>query len=340
MAIRKRGRTFQVDVVFEGKRARKSAKTKDEANKLEKELLTKLMTGEIGGDPKKVSEKTLGDLYIITKNLYWKGTKAEKALCQNAEIVLNCLGSSTPASEVKSEDIAEMIFSFEKKGNSNATINRKLSALSKLLSVAHERDYIDKAPKIPYRKENHHRIRWLTEAEELTLLGFLDHMGLVSLKDFFVVAVDTGFRVSELLKFDLKDYQGGLMHIWDTKNGHPRAVPATDRVKVIIEDRIERGFKRPFEDISKHDLRYGWGLVRKHMKMENDDQFVIHALRHTCASRLVQRGIPLAVVQKWMGHRAIQTTLRYAHLAPENLAAAMQVLNTPKPGHLSLVSQT
>ncbi len=42
---------------------------------------------------------------------------------------------------------------------------------------------------------------------------------------------------------------------------------------------------------------------------------------HTCASRLVQRGVPLKVVQEWMGHKAINMTMRYAHLAPANLLA-------------------
>ncbi len=42
-----------------------------------------------------------------------------------------------------------------------------------------------------------------------------------------------------------------------------------------------------------------------------------HSNRHTTASRLVQAGVPLKVVQEIMGHRTIQTTLlRCAHLAP------------------------
>ena len=58
----------------------------------------------------------------------------------------------------------------------------------------------------------------------------------------------------------------------------------------------------------------------------DDTDFVPHCLRHTCASRLVQKGVHLQVVQQWLGHRAIQTTLRYAHLAPKNLNSARDVL--------------
>lgn len=51
-----------------------------------------------------------------------------------------------------------------------------------------------------------------------------------------------------------------------------------------------------------------------------------HLLRHTCASRLVQRGVDLYVVQKWMAHKNIQTTQRYAKLHPRNLQSAANIL--------------
>lgn len=49
-----------------------------------------------------------------------------------------------------------------------------------------------------------------------------------------------------------------------------------------------------------------------------------HTLRHTTCSRLVMAGVPLPPVKEIMGHRDIQTTLRYAHLAPSHIQAAME----------------
>ena len=62
-------------------------------------------------------------------------------------------------------------------------------------------------------------------------------------------------------------------------------------------------------------------------KIEN---FHFHDLRHTFASRLVMAGVDLRTIQALMGHKSINMTLRYAHLAPEHLKKAVEVLDTLK----------
>jgi integrase len=49
-------------------------------------------------------------------------------------------------------------------------------------------------------------------------------------------------------------------------------------------------------------------------------------LRHTFASRLVMKGVDIRTVQELMGHKTIQVTLRYAHLAPQHQLEAVQRL--------------
>lgn len=76
-------------------------------------------------------------------------------------------------------------------------------------------------------------------------------------------------------------------------------------------------------------MRYVWDRARSHLGFINDEHFVPYIRRHTCASRLVQRGVPINVVKEWLGHKSIQMTMRYAHLAPNNLKAAADALDDP-----------
>ena len=72
------------------------------------------------------------------------------------------------------------------------------------------------------------------------------------------------------------------------------------------------------------DIKKGWGSA---LKVSGVRDFTFHDLRHTFASRLVQRGVSLKAVQELLGHSNIKTTMRYAHLAPDNLRSAVEVLS-------------
>ena len=70
-------------------------------------------------------------------------------------------------------------------------------------------------------------------------------------------------------------------------------------------------------------LKTAWGKVAEAAKL---DGFTFHDLRHSFASKLVQAGVDLNTVRELLGHADIKMTLRYAHLAPEHKAAAVQKL--------------
>lgn len=334
MSVMQRGTKFEASVGSRGNRWRKLFNTRQEAEiaELEEKLRRKTQPKAKALVEKPVG-RTLKEACDRTFFLHWKGQKAEWTNSINSSAVLAELGANTLVSDVTSDDIIRMVKAFEAQGNSGSTINKKLSCLSMILKTAKEQwpGSIRDLPAIPRRKEGAHRVRWMDEAEEARVLEACNVLGLKDLHDYIVVAVDTGLRRGELLNFQVNDYFNTMLHLYDgeTKSGKGRNVPATARVHDIIESR--RGRRYLFEDFYQTTLRTQWDQVKRHLGLEDDQQFVVHMLRHTCASRLVQRGVPLKVVQEWMGHSTITTTMRYAHLSPTSLDVGRQALEKVYP---------
>jgi site-specific recombinase XerD len=82
----------------------------------------------------------------------------------------------------------------------------------------------------------------------------------------------------------------------------------------------------PFIGIRQPIFRQAWHEARATAGLGSDKQIVPHCLRHTCASRLVRGGIDIRRVQMWLGHQTLQMTMRYAHLATQDLDVCVSVL--------------
>lgn len=63
------------------------------------------------------------------------------------------------------------------------------------------------------------------------------------------------------------------------------------------------------------------------LKLANVKNFRFHDLRHTVATRLVEKGVPLPVVQEILGHAKIETTMRYTHVIPSQKVIAINLLS-------------
>lgn len=215
------------------------------------------------------------------------------------------------------ELVDRLIIHYRTEGNSNATINRKLAAFYKLLRKAERVGLINRLPTYVRLPEKNARVRFLTRDEERILLKKLSYRD-ESYRDLCVFLTDTGARVGEALGLKHGDVQNGKATFWVTKSGRSRTVPLTDRAICALANHARRP-GGPFLHINYQRVRYHWNTVKKDMGLKDDKQFVPHMLRHTCASRLVQAGIDLRRVQAFLGHQTIQMTLRYAHLATDDL---------------------
>ncbi|WP_100632527.1 tyrosine-type recombinase/integrase [Pseudomonas qingdaonensis] len=340
MPVKPRGRGFEATVNHQGGKYRRQFTTQVEAEAWEKATKAALMRGEMVSETTNSANgnpSTLKELADLTYKRFWQGRPGGETALRNAKQCINILGEGMSPGSVNEQRIDDMVFALEQLGLFDSTINRKLSALSKMLTFAYERGYISRKPKIERKKEPQNRIRYFDEAEEQLILGTFTHFGMLDMVDFCIVAIDTGMRVGEILRIEDRDVANGLVSVWRTKNGKARSIPMTKRVAEVLERRFKEerrrkntiGNVKAFEGWNHSKIRTLWDRVRRHLKLMTDPQFVPHAMRHTFCSRLVQRGVDIVTVSKLAGHSSIVVTMRYAHLAPDSLAHAIRKLEEP-----------
>ena len=66
-----------------------------------------------------------------------------------------------------------------------------------------------------------------------------------------------------------------------------------------------------------------WRSMRAGLGQADDKDMVMHALRHTCCTRLVSAGTDLRTVMEWMGHASLDITQRYSHFVPQRMSEAV-----------------
>lgn len=332
MSVIARGKKFQASVTVRGVRYRREFETHDLAKTWEAETRARMMRGEspvLGQTPgDSAAPQTMQQLFDKTYARYWANARSERTSCLNGQAVVRLLGDTLPPAKVDSARIDALILALEAQGNSGGTVNRKLCALSKMLTFAHERGWIPRKPKIERRREAEHRIRFLTQDEESQLMQAFNHLGNPGMADLVVMLVDTGLRLSEALNSTWADLQDGWVRVWVNKGDKPRSIPMTTRVVEMLARRhgLDPASKGPFGQWSRFQVTHFWNQSRRLLGFEDDQQFIPHTLRHTFVSRLVQRGVNLKVVQELAGHKSISVTMRYAHLAPGHLVDAVKVL--------------
>lgn len=321
MPVRQRGGSWQVDVRKKGINFRQNFTTEKQANEVLKMVEECYRLGKpIPSDFTSTDEMTIASLLKRTGDKYWTNSDWGMKAQSISKEIIDFVGVNTPLTHLNEELVDNLVAHYKSKGNQNGTINRKLCVVSKAAKFALTRGWMDKKLMIDWEQETKGRVRYVTEEEEPVMWKVLTQLGMEDEKDIFMFLIDTGMRVGENNHVSLRDLNGNRLTLWETKNGRARTVVLTSRAKEIFKRRFGN-MKLPY-----HKLRWAWQRMKTIMGLDDDNQFVIHCLRHTCASRLVQRGVSLQVVKEWLGHEDLKMTLRYAHLCPTNLEQAVKVL--------------
>jgi integrase len=321
--VKQRGKTWQVDLTEGGQRIRKSFPTRAEAQEYEQTVLQRVSEGLSIADAAPPPAMTMARLATLTAEKYWVGKKNEVNAVRNADAIVALIGEGVHPRDVTPAVQDALIASLRKSGNSPATINRKLAALSRMMTFAASRGIISRRPTIEREREPKGRLRWYNDEEEARILQALQ--GEDDLRSLIIFLADTGCRLGDALNLEWRDVTDISVRFHGTKNGDNRTVPITARVREALAGRraVQSGPK-VWGHLDYDHIRRRWEKARTAAGLGEDA--ILHAWRHTCASRLVQRGVPLPSVQQWLGHKTLTMTMRYAHLSPTHLTDALKVL--------------
>lgn len=317
-AVTKHGDSFAVSLTSKGKRIRKRFPSMTQAESYLLDLRRAVIAGK--ELPQAEQEgKTWAELREATIQSVWRGAKSLNTQSINSRSVIESFGATSLVKDFNQQMVDNLIQALQSQGNSNATINRKLTALSKMIHHGKDLGWMpfNVRYKLSFCKEKKGRVRVLTPQEEARLLELAPE----KLKGLFIFLLYSGARVGEALRLKWTDFNWSAPSatFWDTKSGESRTIPITLAIVKLLNEEMEKDAEGPFAHIKQFEVNKGWERIRIEMGLKDDEEFVPHCLRHTRASRFVQKGVPIIVVKEWLGHKTIQMTMRYAHLLPSNL---------------------
>lgn len=315
---RLRGRAWQADAVVNGQRVRRQFSTKGEAEAWER-------------SPNVRPSVTTADIFRQGFELLYRRTKNERNAYRITEELIRYYDG--PIAGWDGNRVQQLVISQRTRGVQDGTINRKLAVLSRLCRYSVEGGYLQHAPPISFLKERAGRIRFLTSAEESAIFSSLTPIH----KQFATFLLYTGCRVGEAIKLQWRDieHNRGVVTFWDTKNGSSRSLVLPYRATQSLPSLVATGNRQTHVwKVRYDDFHDDWQSAKDLAGLGGDPQVVPHVLRHTCASRLVQAGVDLRRIKEWMGHKNINTTLKYAHLAPQDLAVCADALDGIHHGHV------
>ena len=252
--------------------------------------------------------------------------------------------SGRDISDIKMHDVRTYVRKRRMSGLAASTVNKEVGLFSAAVNYA-RREWgweINNPAQGCREREPEGRVRWITRAESVKLLQIAGaEPRALHLASFIELALHTGCRKGELLELEWRrvDLKRGLFFLeaQHTKTSRRRSVPLNKNARAAL---IEQARFR-----AKHCPDSPWVFCHKNGKRVQDvktsfntackragiEDFRIHDLRHTCAAWLVTAGVALAEVRDLLGHQSIQMTERYAHLAPENVRAAVTKLESNEP---------
>jgi integrase len=211
---------------------------------------------------------------------------------------------------------------------SPVSVNVDLSSLKAMFSMLEQWEVIIKNPftRVKLVRVPQKEMSYLTETDYDKLTANITNGTLLAIVQ---CAYFTGARIGEILNltWDSIDLENDVIIIKNhdgfiTKSKKNRQVSIHPQLKIVIE-RLKNHQISSYVFVNMRGAKYRTDTISKMFKtacrgLGLNESIHFHGLRHTCASRLVQKGVPIYAVSKILGHSSVKVTERYAHLAPDN----------------------
>jgi site-specific recombinase XerD len=254
--------------------------------------------------------------------------------------------------------IAKYLTHLDDRGNSLTTRNLRLNCIKAFYSYAVDvskeaiafGEMILKIPKASeprYRKVDYlsvHAVNVLLEQTDLrTAKGRRDRF-------FMLLMYDIGARLAEIRRLKLCDITMGKKAECKLfgKGSKERPVPITDAVAAELRTYLQEfhpnadkyaddylfyvrqhGRIFPLSDSAARKIVRECGAAAKNVCEDIPDIVNPHMLRHSRAMHLYQKGNDLALIQQWLGHANMETTLVYAYADTEHKRKAIEASIDP-----------
>jgi len=216
-----------------------------------------------------------------------------------------------------------------------ATVNRRLTVIKHMFKKATEWDLTKNNPAAAVKRFTitSERTRFLSRDEIQRLLQECEKQVTSPwLLPLATLALNTGMRQGEQLsmKWENVSLERGSITIIQSKTLRPKTIAINDEAREALnwlqENRYgELLFMWPWgQPIGKVTV---YDAFKKACSAAGITDFHFHDLRHTFASHLVMAGVDLVTVKDLLGHKTINMTNRYTHLAQEHKAQAVAKLS-------------
>lgn len=214
------------------------------------------------------------------------------------------------------------------KGNSVNTIAKHMTLLRRYLHIALELELITKSPFTNYAIKMQHTHRFsLTERQRMKIERQLEEVALTAQErevlDAFRFSCVTGLRFSDLKQLNARHIitinraKWLVMNMQKTK--HEIRLPLELLFGGLALEILETRKKTPTFDLP--DNKQTNLLLRQALqKFGINEHVTFHCARHTMATLLLDRGIPITTIQSLLGHTSLRTTQIYSAVTDHTIA--------------------